>query len=261
MRTHVNGTLRMAGLTAAFVVILFGLASFAFAQNPPPPRPYVPLVVLPGLQSTGQGGLAAYFNQLYMFTVAVGAILAFLKIAFAGAKYSMSEVVTSKEDAKNDIKGALLGLAILLIPFIVLNTIYPGLTNLNILEDAGNVRVTPSPGGASGAGGGGASGAGGGGTSNTSNSGNLGYTSQQVVKNYTPAELNCAPVLPSASGGEFGYASLYNCDLSSAQASCAGLNGTFSITSYDLTSGIQTASCTYYQAIPPSTAACALGVC
>ncbi len=102
--------------------------------------PYTPLVNLPGVASTGQG-LGAYFNQLYMATVAIGAILAFIKIAFAGAKYSMSGVVTDKETAKNDIKGALFGLAILLIPFIVLNTIYPNLTSLNILQNAGNMKV------------------------------------------------------------------------------------------------------------------------
>ena len=94
---------------------------------------YTPLVGLPQVNGGGQG-LSAYFNQLYMATVAVGAILAFLRIAFAGAKWSLSEIVSDKASAKNDIKGALLGLAILLVPFIVLNTIYSGLTNLNILD-------------------------------------------------------------------------------------------------------------------------------
>jgi hypothetical protein len=101
---------------------------------------YVPLVALPAIAGSGQG-LGAYFNQLYMATVAIGAILAFLKIAFAGAKYSMSGIVTDKESAKHDIQGALLGLAILLIPFIVLNTIYPNLTKLDILQNAGTMKV------------------------------------------------------------------------------------------------------------------------
>jgi hypothetical protein len=101
---------------------------------------YVPLVALP--QFTGSGdGLSGYFNQIYMVCVAVGSIIAFIKISIAGVKWSMSDVVTDKSDARNDIKGALLGLIILLIPFIVLNTIYPGLTSLNILERAGDVRV------------------------------------------------------------------------------------------------------------------------
>jgi hypothetical protein len=107
---------------------------------------YQPLVGLPALEGPGGGtSLAGYFNQLYMLTVAVGAILAFLRIAFAGAKWSLSEIITDKSQAKNDIQGALLGLAILLIPFIVLNTIYSGLTNLNILERANTIPTTATP--------------------------------------------------------------------------------------------------------------------
>lgn len=101
---------------------------------------YQPLVGIPELAGGGTG-LAAYFNKLYVITIAVGAILAFLKISIAGVKWSLSEIITEKSDAKNDIKGALLGLAILLVPFIVLNTIYGGLTSLNILQNADSVRV------------------------------------------------------------------------------------------------------------------------
>jgi hypothetical protein len=120
----------------SLLVLFFVSAEFTHAQG------YTPLAGLPQVQGQNQG-LAAYFNRLYMVTIAVGAILAFLKISIAGVKYSLTGIVTDKEDAKKDIKGALFGLAILLIPFIVLNTIYPGLTNLNILNNA--VRLTPTP--------------------------------------------------------------------------------------------------------------------
>jgi hypothetical protein len=52
----------------------------------------------------------------------------------------MGDVITDKESAKKDIYGALFGLAILLATYVVLNTINPQLTNLNILESA-----QPSP--------------------------------------------------------------------------------------------------------------------
>jgi hypothetical protein len=102
---------------------------------------YQPLVGLPQLDGQGKS-LSSYFNQIYIATIAVGAILAFIKISIAGVKWSMSDIVTDKSDAKKDIQGALLGLAILLIPFIVLNTIYDGLTKLNILEKA--MKITPA---------------------------------------------------------------------------------------------------------------------
>ncbi len=123
-------------ISFSFVFALFLYAGVSYAQ-------YVPLVGLPQVAGTGQG-LAAYFNQLYMVTIAIGAILAFIKISIAGVKWSLSDVVTDKGDAKKDINGALLGLAILLIPFIVLNTIYPGLTNLNILQNSNSVKINPT---------------------------------------------------------------------------------------------------------------------
>lgn len=105
------------------------------------PAQYQPLVGIPGLSTAQGSGLASYLNRLYIITIGIGAIIAFIKIAMAGVKWSMSDVVTDKGTAKEDIKGALLGLAILLIPFIVLNTIYPGLTNLNILKSVGKVDL------------------------------------------------------------------------------------------------------------------------
>lgn len=138
--THSSFFLR----TMLLVTITLGGAATAYGAT------YQPLVGLPALEGPGGGtGLAGYFNQLYMLTVALGAILAFLRIAFAGAKWSLSEIITDKSEAKNDIQGALLGLAILLIPFIVLNTIYSGLTNLNILERANTIKTTPSQSGSS----------------------------------------------------------------------------------------------------------------
>ncbi len=125
----------------ALAILLF-VGTVAFAQE----RGYVPLVELPQLD-TDNGGISGYFNRLYMFAVAIGAILAFIKISIAGVKWSMSDIVTDKSDARNDIKGALLGLAILLIPFIVLNTIYSGLTNLRVLDRAVQVNTQQSVGG------------------------------------------------------------------------------------------------------------------
>lgn len=123
-----------------FLVSLLLVSGVAYAGD------YVPLVGLPGANPSPNQDLSQYFNKLYMLIVAVGAIIAFLKIALAGAKWSLSEIVTDKSDAKRDIQGALLGLAILLIPFIVLNTIYSGLTDLNVLSKSSQIRGVPARG-------------------------------------------------------------------------------------------------------------------
>jgi hypothetical protein len=106
------------------------------------PGTYTPLVGIPGFPTTS-GNLPQYINQLYKLTISIGGLIAVIKIIMAGVKYSMSGIVTDKEEAKHDIRGALLGLAILLIPFIVLNQIYPNLTNLNVLTNAVKTNLAP----------------------------------------------------------------------------------------------------------------------
>lgn len=109
-------------------------------------KTYIPLVGIPGLTNKENPSIAAYINSIYLFTITVGAIIGVIKIAMAGAKYAMSDVITDKSDAKKDMMGVFLGLAILLIPYVVLNTIYSGLTNLNVLEST-NVKVELKPSG------------------------------------------------------------------------------------------------------------------
>ncbi|MCR4285696.1 MAG: hypothetical protein NUW00_02245 [Candidatus Kaiserbacteria bacterium] len=111
------------------LIFYFLLVSFAEAAGE-----YIPIVAIPGLNNQKIASLPEYINKIYFFTITIGALYGVVKIAFAGVKYSMSDIITSKESAKEDIKGVLLGLAILLIPFIVLRTINPELTRLDVLS-------------------------------------------------------------------------------------------------------------------------------
>lgn len=114
------------------------ITSYAFGATPE----FVPLTGLPGLRDLDKNtSIATYINAVYLTIIAIGALIGVVRLAIAGVKYSLDDIVTHKQDAKDDIKGVLLGLAILLIPFIVLNTIYPGLTNLDVLSSAKNNKV------------------------------------------------------------------------------------------------------------------------
>lgn len=190
-------------VTMLGILALLSLASSAHAAT------YQPLVNIPQLQGGGGAGLGSYFNQLYMVSVAIGAILAFIKIAIAGVKYSLSDVVTNKADAKEDIRGALFGLAILLIPFIVLYTINPELTKLNILEGATPVNLGSSsvpPG------------------TTYVNTVGQGMSPGIVVQN-----IDCDLLSTSSgdveSGAPTGVNNNYNCD--SARAQCTSYGGSF----------------------------------
>jgi hypothetical protein len=103
---------------------------------------FTPMVGIPGVSTSGAADLPTYINQIYILTISIGALFGVIKISFAGVKYSMSDVVTSKESAKEDIKGVLLGLAILLLPFVVLNTINPDLIKLDVLKNAPKINMT-----------------------------------------------------------------------------------------------------------------------
>lgn len=129
-----------AVIVCSFLFFYFFLVSFVEAAGQ-----YVPIVGIPGLTNQNTASLPDYINRIYFFTITIGALYGVVKIAFAGVKYSMSDIITSKESAKEDIKGVLLGLAILLIPFIVLKTINPELTRLDVLGSVKNkIQLTTS---------------------------------------------------------------------------------------------------------------------
>lgn len=82
-----------------------------------------------------------FVQALYTLAIALAAFIAVLKIIGAGVKYALSEVVTSKEEAKKDIQNALLGLIIILAAVTILNTVNPNLTNLSALRNADPINI------------------------------------------------------------------------------------------------------------------------
>jgi hypothetical protein len=130
MKIHKMKTLKTLFITLIVGVFVMG-ASVVFAEE----QTYIPLVKLPGFGAAEQPlSIGDFINTTYRIIVVLGAIVGVIKIAIAGVKYSMSDVITDKSEAKKDILGVLLGLAILLLPFVVLNTIYPGLLNLDFTD-------------------------------------------------------------------------------------------------------------------------------
>ncbi|NCN52719.1 hypothetical protein GW943_02840 [Candidatus Parcubacteria bacterium] len=119
-------------ITLSALFTFFVCASYALAAA----DPYVPLVGIPGVETTGKAGLTTYLNQLFILTIIGGALIAVVKISIAGFKWMMTDSMSTKGDARADITGALLGLGILLATYVVLNTINPDLTRLDVLRNA-----------------------------------------------------------------------------------------------------------------------------
>jgi len=84
------------------------------------------------------GDLAAYVNTIFRVALSVGAILAVLRLAYAGYIYMTSEAFHRKNDAKEIIGNAILGLLLLLSIWLILYQINPDLLNLDVLRSIKN---------------------------------------------------------------------------------------------------------------------------
>lgn len=109
-----------------YFLLLFILLTplFTFAQDP------LYLVGIPGVDIGSD--FNTYINALYKLSIAIAALLAVIKIIVAGLKWMLTDLITSKEDAKKDIQGAVLGLLIIIAAVIILETINPQLTKTQI---------------------------------------------------------------------------------------------------------------------------------
>ena len=97
-------------------ITLFLLPLITFAAG------YRPIVGIPGVSD---GNFNEYINAIYALAISLAALLAVIKIIIAGVKWMMTDIVTSKMDAKKDIQGALLGLLVILAAVLVLTVINP----------------------------------------------------------------------------------------------------------------------------------------
>ena len=100
---------------------------------------YAPLAPLPAANGQLQNTVtpSGYVLNLIKIGIGVASGLAVLAIAYSGIKYMMSDVVTNKSDAVQGIKNALLGLLLAISSYLILYTINPKLTDLDILKSGG----------------------------------------------------------------------------------------------------------------------------
>jgi uncharacterized membrane protein YhaH (DUF805 family) len=111
------------GIWTAIVVLLVlaGAASTASA--------YELSVPFPG-QPTTVNTPSEYIKTIYTFGIYAGAILAVLMIVVGGIQYTVSEVITNKQEATDRIKSAIIGLLLLSAAAAILYAINPELPEL-----------------------------------------------------------------------------------------------------------------------------------
>jgi len=102
---------------------------------------YVPIAQIP-FAPAGQAMTAeAFVAGAYRLSIVVAAMLAVVKIIYGGVQWMLTDVVTSKENAKKDIRGAILGLLIVLSAVFILEIVNPQLTRFSLFSDAPPVTV------------------------------------------------------------------------------------------------------------------------
>lgn len=74
--------------------------------------------------------LEQYISGLFTFGLMVVGITALASIMFGGIRYMASDLITTKQDAKDQIASAIYGLLLLLFSYLILNTINPELVSL-----------------------------------------------------------------------------------------------------------------------------------
>jgi hypothetical protein len=103
----------------------------------PPPLPINTNLPIPGGAKPISGpqgqGPASVVANFYSFAFLIAGFLAFVMIVYGGVRYTFSGgSSSSKEEAKDAIKQALLGLGLLLVAYLILSTINPDLTQLRM---------------------------------------------------------------------------------------------------------------------------------
>ena len=101
---------------------------------------FVPLACTPGSSKLGQlynsGNFSDFINGLFKFGIAIGAIVAVLRLAYAGYLYmGQSDMWSHKGEAKTIIADVTLGLLLLLAIYLILFQINPDIVKLDALKN------------------------------------------------------------------------------------------------------------------------------
>jgi len=108
---------------------------------------FIPLTSLPGLDKiVGDPTLPGFINNLYRFCIGAAALFAFVQIVWAGFLFmNNSDSISANKKAKDKIMNAIIGLVLVLSPFVVFSVINPDILDLNL--DFGSLKSNNGTGG------------------------------------------------------------------------------------------------------------------
>lgn len=100
--------------------------SILLAQN------FVPLQKITNL--TDQTDPASFFSAIFKLGITIAAFLAVIMIMIGGLQYMSTDKISGKEDGKDRITKAILGIILILLSVIILEIINPDILNFNLFK-------------------------------------------------------------------------------------------------------------------------------
>lgn len=137
-------------LTVILFFISIILSPLEATAETPTTGSYQPLVAdfNPGnLTNVGGKGFSGFINKVVIGVVAGAGVLALIMVIWGGIQYISTDSFSDKKDGKKRIQAALGGLLLALSTYLILNTIDPNLTNLDLLKGVGKLEVSSGGGG------------------------------------------------------------------------------------------------------------------
>lgn len=89
--------------------------------------------------------LGPFMNKVFVGAISLGAILAVLRLAWAGFSYMSSDLWSTKEKSKEIIQDTLLGLFLLLAIWLILRQINPQILDLRVTAQPPNSFIANQP--------------------------------------------------------------------------------------------------------------------
>ena len=97
--------------------------------------PLAPIYTPDNVQVGAQGDIGSYFSEMYQLGVGIATALAVLMVIWGGVEYVTTDAIGGKEEGKQKVQNAILGLLLALGSYLILQTINPKLLETNLTID------------------------------------------------------------------------------------------------------------------------------
>ncbi len=122
-------------LLISFYFFLISLTAYAADSVTATYTPLAPIQNNGTTIGASNTDIGTYFSQMYQLGVGIATALAVLMVIWGGVEYVTTDAIGGKEEGKERIQNAILGLLLALGSYLILKTINPALLNTNTLNN------------------------------------------------------------------------------------------------------------------------------